>query len=195
MGDSPENLIEQVVREMKEVLAGTGKAVGNLIKGKSQQQVVKAIATIEQLELDNKRLGQEHREKMHALEMDRDRQKAEAVKMKAEAFASVVKVLKELQEVLGGGDIKMLAIRSLQQLEGLEEKCVEITSQERPLQAEQKSRFVIRVDNNITAEDLAALLNAISKLHELVEIETPRIEKITIGHEQDQPVTYGQEWR
>ncbi|MHC4283571.1 MAG: pentapeptide repeat-containing protein [Planctomycetota bacterium] len=56
-------------------------------------------------------------------------------------------------------------------------------------------RFLIEVDSNIAVEQLGALLGAISKLHNLARIWPPRIEKIAIGHEVDEPVYYEEDWQ
>jgi len=109
-GPNPPNLLEEIVREIKNLVPSGADAAGSYIKGKGQQQLARAqeiqskvYEKIGQLEIERQRLIQERDDAIHKddIQQGRDRMehKEHMYALKTERFEVVVACLEYLQDI------------------------------------------------------------------------------------------------
>jgi len=116
-GPNPPDLLHQILDDVKELFPTATEAAGNILKGKGQQEVLKAqeikakiIERVGQLEIERQRLIQqrEEAERNAQLQQQRDRNahderlmelEIQRHKEKTESLAKIIECIKSLQEL------------------------------------------------------------------------------------------------
>lgn len=97
-GPNPPDLLQQIVKDVKELVPTTVKAAGRYIGGKGEQQIAKAqeiksrvLERIGQLELERQKLIEQREEKLRAQEIELLREKRKAFETVADRVESLRK--------------------------------------------------------------------------------------------------------